>query len=82
MYPLLKDQDDDKGNLIPGITNQDQAMKQLTASAVTIAISVVGGAITGMNNYYYLSTYCIIHTFYNKGKSLVSVSFKSITSSS
>jgi len=46
VYPALKDSVD-HGKVVKGITNQQQALFQLAASAVTLVIAVVGGAVTG-----------------------------------
>merc|ERR1719376_1741277 len=47
VYPALQDTTNDEGLKVSGITNQQQALYQLAASAVTILIAVVGGGITG-----------------------------------
>ena len=47
LYPALEDQYD-HGKLIPKINQTQQALNQLYAFLVTIAVALVGGVFTGM----------------------------------
>lgn len=47
VYPALKEHED-HGETVAAISNQQQALNQLAASAVTLAIAIVGGGITGL----------------------------------
>ena len=49
VYPALQDTEKD-GKTVEGITNQNQALYQLAASAVTILIALVGGVATGKHH--------------------------------
>lgn len=46
LYPALEDHED-HGKIISAITNQQQAVNQLLAGIVTMAIAIGGGIVTG-----------------------------------